>query len=364
MIKISIITVCYNSEKTIEKTIQSVLQQKYDDLEYVVIDGGSTDRTLDIIAKYRDKIDVCISEPDNGIYDAMNKGVALSTGDVLAFLNSDDWYAEEAISKVITYFENNNVDMVGGNIYTVEDEIIRKRIQKEYEKNDIFYTMAYPHPSLFVKRELFEKYGKFDTSYQVAADYKWILNVLMNKATILCVQDYFTYFRIGGLSTTKRYQSYKEQYEISKEYAIRYQIPIENEIDDYYSKILFNIESDKRYKDAMKNRREEIREILNNEQGYYIWGTGIRGRKCQELFEELKVPIIGYIDTYKKEENIGQYKVYLPVEIEKNHMICITPKAYVEEIMEMIEDLKLDMNRCLTYDDVHSIILKIGRFEE
>lgn len=115
--RISIITVSYNSAGTIERTIKSVIQQDYGDVEYIVIDGGSTDGTVDVIRKYEKKIFFWLSEPDEGIYDAMNKGIRRATGEIIAFLNSDDWYQKNILSEVAEQFQDNNTQIVCGDVY-------------------------------------------------------------------------------------------------------------------------------------------------------------------------------------------------------------------------------------------------------
>lgn len=140
MLKISIITVCLNSVKTIEQTIRSVIMQDYDNLEYIIIDGGSTDGTMDIIRKYENYFSYWISEPDNGIYDAMNKSLKVCTGDVVAFLNSDDWYDNNVLKRVNSYFEENDVDIVSGKTYTVYGEVIKKIYLHEKRMRMFFLT--------------------------------------------------------------------------------------------------------------------------------------------------------------------------------------------------------------------------------
>lgn len=180
--KISIITPSFNSEKTIEETIKSVLMQTYKDIEYIIIDGGSKDRTLEIVNKYKDKIAKVISEPDRGIYDGMNKGITLATGEVIGILNSDDLYFDEyVIERVAKAFEENKIDCLWGDlVYFKDDSNKFIRIWKAGEyKPGIFKTgWVPPHPTFFVKREIYEKYGYFRLDFPVAADYELMFRFL------------------------------------------------------------------------------------------------------------------------------------------------------------------------------------------
>lgn len=183
MLKISIITVCYNSEKFLEGAIQSVLSQTYKNIEYIVVDGNSVDGTKSIIENYRDKISIYISEPDNGIYDAMNKGIKLATGDIVGFLNSDDFYSsKDSISKAINVFNENNVDCVYANINYVNainsEKIVRFWVSGRYIKNSFSKGWHPAHPTFWVKRKIYEKYGGFNLRFKLAADFELMLRFL------------------------------------------------------------------------------------------------------------------------------------------------------------------------------------------
>jgi len=180
--KISIITPSFNSGKTIEETIKSVLSQTYKDIEYIIIDGGSKDNTLEIIEKYKDKISKVVSEPDKGIYDGMNKGIKLATGEIVGILNSDDLYFDEfVIGKVAKAFKENDIDCLWGDLVYFKDDpnkFIRFWKAGSY-KPGIFKTgWVPPHPTFFVKREIYEKYGYFRLDLPVAADYELMLRFL------------------------------------------------------------------------------------------------------------------------------------------------------------------------------------------
>ena len=181
--KVSIITVCFNSAEIIEDTIRSVLSQNYEDTEYIIVDGGSTDGTLDILKKYRDRIHKYISEPDDGIYHAMNKGIKLSTGDIVGFLNAGDFYAvETAILQIATSFQKNDCEVVYGDLeYVAENnpgKTVRRWISQPYQDSLFRKGWHPPHPTFFAQKSAFDKYGAFDLSYNIGADYELMLRFL------------------------------------------------------------------------------------------------------------------------------------------------------------------------------------------
>lgn len=204
--KISIITVCFNSSKTIEKTFQSILNQTYNDIEYIVIDGGSTDSTLDIIKKYKKNIASFVSEPDKGLYDAMNKGIKLATGDIVGILNSDDIYTDEKVlENVARFHENNNVEVSLGNIIQLTNygKVVRTYSAKKWIPNNLKTGFMPPHPSLFFKRELFEKYGYYHLDFVSGADYELIVRFFLKNNVLWKYSNITTTaMLIGGISTS------------------------------------------------------------------------------------------------------------------------------------------------------------------
>lgn len=179
--KISIITVAYNAAQSIEHCIRSVIEQDYPEIEHIVIDGGSTDGTLDILDKYRKNIAVLVSEPDRGIYDAMNKGIALATGDVVGTLNADDRLAStDIISSVTTLFAIKNADIVYGNLVYVNQNQKTVRVWNAGKYFPGVYNWGWmsPHPTFYCRRELFEMWGLYSLNYGSAADYELMLRFM------------------------------------------------------------------------------------------------------------------------------------------------------------------------------------------
>ncbi len=204
--KISIITVTFNSAATLEQTILSVINQTHKDIEFIIVDGKSTDDTIKIVEKYKNSISKFISEADNGLYDAINKGIDLASGKVIGILHSDDFYINnEVIQKYEDVFETKNCDAVYADLYYVEREntnkIIRKWKSGNYKKNSFKNGWMPPHPTFFVKKEIYGKFGKFNLDFKSAADYELMLRfILKNQIKIAYLPEYTVKMRVGGKS--------------------------------------------------------------------------------------------------------------------------------------------------------------------
>ena len=216
---VSIITVCYNSEKVISSALESVLQQSYKNIEHIVIDGLSQDNTLTIIKEYEPLYEgrmVIVSEKDEGIYDAINKGIKLAKGSIIGILNSDDWYTEEAIEKIIQNYEG-SVDIYHGNINKVRvvGNCYYTQHQIPGDLSSLTKLMSINHSSCFVTRQWYEK-KMYDTAYKIAADYKFILESYLEGAKFKYIDYCFTYMRIWGASSSN-IKTILEGYSIRKE---------------------------------------------------------------------------------------------------------------------------------------------------
>jgi len=204
--KISIITATWNSATTIENAILSVSSQGYPDLEHIIVDGNSSDATLPIVFRYAHLIDTLISEPDHGIYDAMNKGIALATGDIIGILNADDFYAHpRVLEKVARVFEDERIQTCYGDLIYVDPEnlnrVIRYWRSGTHQSRSFYLGWMPPHPTFFVRRSVYEKYGNFDTTLGTAADYELTLRLLLkNQVTTLYIPEVLVHMRAGGAS--------------------------------------------------------------------------------------------------------------------------------------------------------------------
>lgn len=203
--KISIITVCYNSAATVEDTIRSVASQTYCDIEYIVVDGHSHDATVDIIKKYPETVSQWISEPDKGLYDAMNKGIAMATGDYIGILNSDDTFHEtKTIEKIAAFLQSNPVDACTGDILQHRNgKTIRRYSSKRWNPEKLKIGFMPPHPAVFFKRKLFDDLGVYILGYKIAADYELIIRYfLKHKITWKYSGVITTSMATGGASSS------------------------------------------------------------------------------------------------------------------------------------------------------------------
>ena len=207
--KVSIITVCLNSSATIEQTINSVLQQSYKNIEYIVIDGASTDSTLSIISRYKNNIAFLISETDHGLYDAMNKGLGIATGDIIAFINSDDFFTSNSvIEDVVAQFNlYKNIDVVYGNLIIV-DKLKTDFVYRFYESSRfkpwmLRFGIMPPHPATFIKKNSYKKIGPYSLSYKIASDFEFFIRLfLVFGCNYQHLNTVLVTMRIGGISTS------------------------------------------------------------------------------------------------------------------------------------------------------------------
>lgn len=223
--KVSIITVTYNAKGCLEETIKSVLSQTYTNIEYIIIDGGSSDGTLDIINRYKHMISKVVSEKDSGIYDAMNKGVKIATGEIIYFLNADDrLYDTEVVTSIIEKFlENCDIKVIYGNvIYVNKNDGTRKLRRYGHITRDSLLYEDLCHQAVFVKRFLFLEIGNFDIKYKIVADYDWLLRVfLLHKYPVAYVNRIFAEFTCGGYHTINVELNRSEHFMVRLKYLSR-----------------------------------------------------------------------------------------------------------------------------------------------
>lgn len=219
-IKVSIITVTYNSDRTLEDTINSVDAQNYPYIEYIIVDGGSTDRTVSIIQEASQRMPIkWISEPDKGLYDAINKGIDMATGDVVGIINSDDFYHRtDAIQQIARGFKNSSVDCVFADVRFVDPSDLKKTIRYYSSKGFLpaKFRWGYmpAHPTFFAKREHFRTFGNYKTSYKISADFELLLRfLLIHKLSYAYLPVDLLKMRTGGVSTN----SIRSNYILNKE---------------------------------------------------------------------------------------------------------------------------------------------------
>lgn len=237
---VTVITVCRNSEITIQDTIESVLNQSFTDYEYIIVDGGSTDSTINIIERYSPLF--CgklrwVSEPDKGIYDAMNKGIGMATGELIGILNSDDWYEPDALEKVTNSYKelNAGLSIISGgiNLTRFNKQSIQTYFNKDVGTN-IKNCMPINHPAMFVPKIIYEKIGLYDIAYKLSGDYEFVFRAYNNGVNFVLLNSVLTNMRMGGATIGHGLKGLDNGFIISKEdYLIKLKHTGEKKIAKY-----------------------------------------------------------------------------------------------------------------------------------
>ncbi len=352
--KVSIITVCYNAEKTLEKTIKSVIGQSYKNIEYIIIDGGSTDASVDIIKKYNKYISYWISEPDQGVYDAMNKGLLQTTGDIVGIINSDDWYANSTIESVVKCFSCQNVDIIHGKLIcvSIDGDMLYEDAPRE-DDNGLYYNMIYHHPTCFIRRDMYRIHGGFDCRYKIAADYDLLLRLRVNGATFRYLDSDCAYFRLGGLSGQRIWLCNLEAYKISKKHILHMKKDssiIEEHIvrleENYFKRRIGIAAQWLKKRDFRYSGMENILKNMLFKYGknkYAIFGAGIRGEKVSHSLKNASVCIDLFIDNNEKRQGkiLNSIKVKSIDSLDKSMFIIIANKNFSGDIGKQLTKLGL-----------------------
>lgn len=351
--KISVITVVRNAVKTIEQTIKSVINQKYDNVEYIIIDGGSTDGTIEIIRQYEKNITYWISEPDKGVYDAMNKGISYCSGDIINFLNSDDYYIDGALEYVANYFEKNILtDILCCEVMIEKDKTLSSHynLWEKYPEKLQEGVMMYSHQGIFAKRKCFDTYNNFDASYRIAADYAWLLDMYNSGRRIEYSPKCVAVFRYGGLCTTEHFVTADEVRDIAikalkKLYESKKISPKEYEIiNDKIEQM-----AKKRYLNGYANMAKTLKIKMNIENNYKIkdyryriFGAGENGYNCLKVMKQLGLNVESFLDNNpsKWNEKIDDICIVSPQKIlDDDSIIIVSSQYYEEEIFKQLEEM-------------------------
>lgn len=230
---ITVVTVVYNGEKFLEETILSVINQSYDNVEYIIIDGGSTDGTLDIIKKYEHAIDYWISEKDKGIYDAMNKGISLSLGSLIGLINADDWYENDTFQKISKNYNRNSLIYGKLKSYLIDGRTLIHDISVPKKREEVKISTV--HPTVFLSHDLYKRVGLFDTRYKITSDYDLMIRMYLANANIIKVDKVFANFREGGISSNGA--GLKEGFQIAKKHEFRKSALLRKYLLDFFYSI-------------------------------------------------------------------------------------------------------------------------------
>lgn len=357
--KISIIMATYNAEDTLRQAIQSVVKQNYQQTELIVIDGQSTDGTIDIIKEYEQYITYWTSEPDAGVYDAMNKGISKATGDVIAFLNSDDWYEDNAFEQVSAYFEQNEIDILVGNVNCILNNQSYQERTEVPNPEELRLQMIYYHQGMFVRKEVFEQVGKFNLNYKIVADYDWTLRVYLQGYSFMVVKVTFANYRCDGLSSIQRYRGMREQKEIACLYASGSEKVI-SQINKFYDNVEDSLELTL-YNIVWKYAPSFVREICGEEVLYYIWGAGECGKQCCKLFWAVGLQVAGFIDNNGNKKNYMGYPVISSEQLSGEEKICIGSELYEAEIKEQIVGMGYLEENIICFSKLRKQMIEYGR---
>lgn len=357
--KVSVITVCYNAEKTIEQTIKSVLDQTYDNIEYIIVDGKSSDRTMEIVQRYKGKIAKIISESDEGIYDAMNKGIALSTGHIIGILNADDWYENDAVERVVACFEKNDSDIVYGDIRFVWSDDKIEDAPKTKELSELWCSMVVRHPATFVKQEVYQSMGRYDTRYPIAADYEFILRCYTRGVKFSYLPYALTNFRMNGVSNSQGEKCADEARCIQLKYANK-----SNDRHRIYKTLNENMDEEV-FLRVVENEQDIIVKIMTERyrtaaDGVIIWGTGVWGKYIFEMLKRAEVPVYAFVDsdTSKWGKSIENVPVVSPEAISsRKNSIIIAIRNPGTVFWENIKKLGISTKRYITINDFKTQVI-------
>lgn len=360
---VSIITVVYNGAKTIERTIQSVLGQSYKNIEYIIIDGLSSDGTQEIVEKYIDSIAYFVSEKDNGLYNAMNKGIQHATGDIIGIINSDDWYTDDAVEKVVDCFSNNEVELVyGKDIYVYPDG--REELNQVLPLETIWYQMSLPHPTVFVKKSIYEKFGVFNEEYKIGADYDLMLRLYNKQVKFGFIDDVLAYFRTGGLSTKKLKTCVEEAKDISLKY-IKFCPNIKEtmkKIEERYKWYTFSVE--------IEERGSVLKELLC---AYFkepvlqlvIFGTGSWGGKCYQILKSTKINVDLFVDNDSSKWNQMFHGIRIadPKELCNREVhVLIAVKESGDQIKKQLSNLCNSELTCVSIKELEALFFELAEY--
>lgn len=359
MEKVSIITVCLNSAKTIERTIKSVVGQTWRDIDYIIVDGGSSDDTVYIINKYSDRISRFISEPDDGIYFAMNKGIAMSTGEIIGIINSDDYYEEDAVEKVVNAFKKTGAEIVYGEINKFHDDGLFCRV-KNQNISELWHGMPMCHPTVFVKREVYDRYGVFDTKYNIVADHELMLRFYKNNVFFYDTRELLANFRLSGMSSHKRREVMHEALILMRDY-VKYAPDSDLEekriMEEYNSAII-----DAYLMNPSDRLISELKSMFENTNSIVIFGAGYWGGWIKKLLDDCGIDISFFTDNDKDnwDKEVFGKRILAPSYLRSfSGLVIITPENAQACIKNQLLEYRNDKLKIVCLDDLRDFANRI-----
>ncbi len=340
--KISVITVSLNAEKTIERTICSVLRQNYENLEYIIIDGDSSDRTVDIIRKYNDKLSYWISEPDEGLYYAMNKGLRVATGDYVIFLNSDDYFASDALNQTKRFLDNEDVDVFYGDIIACKESGESEAIHP-WPLDSLRWCVPFCHQAVFMRR----KEGLyFDTQFRIAADYNMLFEMYMKGAKFAYMPFVVSHFSMCGISS----DYYKANLEII-DIACRIMNKYDQDKHIFRSQVIKQlVRIENRHRVEMGTNHVQVAEYLikksENTGKIIVFGSGHIAERYIDIALKYGLKVDYIVDNDKNKWGLSIFDIEIKspemLHKEKDCILYVATERYVDEILCQIDELGLD----------------------
>ncbi|WP_029232397.1 glycosyltransferase family 2 protein [Butyrivibrio sp. VCB2006] len=359
--KHSIITVTYNCASTIERTIKSVLSQEDCAYEYIVIDGASTDGTAQIIDKYRDKLAYYVSEPDSGMYEAMNKGLRHVTGDLVLFLNGDDYLVDNtALSRMVKHYVDENTILIG-RLYQGE-KLSPDNTHTVFKSK--YYGIFYPHQATFVPKALYDTIGGFDESYRVSADFEWICRAMLNGYPIEWVDEIVSVFSVGGLSST--IQCKIDEYNISNKYMTLSKDPYMDDMvvqtvdkarSFFFRKMLVDEKCIIAFQKLFENEG-----IIGPVQ---LWGAGAWASYYLNILRKCNISVDYIFDSDKSKREFDGISI-MPFDKDRATYVIVSTENYDDEVAEQLRvyglEEKKDFLKFHTFRD--NILTQFDREDE
>lgn len=371
MLKLTIVTVCLNAARTIERTIKSVINQNYDPIEYIIIDGGSTDGTVDIIQKYSEHIHYWVSEQDNGIYDAMNKAKKVSTGDYICFLNSDDWFEINVIKAVARHINVTGADVVYGDFWVVSKG--KKDYRVPFPLEYMHWNMPINSQATFIRND--EEWF-FDENYEIAADYKLVYEKYMKGAKFHYIPIAIANFSLGGKSSDDYVQACEvleitssglnDKLDLADTY---FPVIVNSFMNGICRSLLNNEEGQRRILEFINCFDKQCRDVV-------LFGTGEVFNRVIGLIKQSSLQIKYVVDNNEGKWGsvLEGYSIKSPNELknESNIIICIMTEIYQSDIYEQLSGMKLydsieifsygELKECFKKDNI-SFFITIGEKE-
>ena len=351
--KVTVVTVTYNAEKYLESTIKSVIEQDYSDVEYIIIDGASTDGTIDIIKKYEKYIDYWISEPDKGIYDAMNKGIDVATGEWINFMNAGDTFASSDVFKYMMLNVNCDTDMITGDRYSVlEDNVNRKVFNKARGVEGIEqYGMPSGHQSMFIKTSLMKKY-KYSLMYQYAADHELMLRFYDDKVKIQLVDKVISCYLRGGFSDINNHEVYIEILSLMIKFKPNnFNLQESNVYRDfvyYFPPVQLQDSATLLFSKQFNRIYDQYIDFCSKYKRIILYGNG----KISDCLSHIHSDhIVGIIDKQHSTKMVPDVEVYHPDALKqlKYDAILITVLGREDEIISFLQSLSISKEKIIVF---------------